>query len=285
MSFYSTAAERRSEPRNRADTSIFGMMSSSGFAWLDMMMNMQREMQKASLSSLSAYSPASDTRLTAQMPTQAAGPTVIAVGEERLHVATQTLQGETIRVRRRVVTQPVEEQVTLRDETVVVERRPALNTGATTGVLTETVVEMSNSQQVPSVWKSVHVAEEVVLRKQVTTRTEKVRETVRHDVVDIDHLRGAKPLDRSNDAVGRAAADVVGAAAREAMELGRDMSLAAMSEAMRGPRRETTPDIGQRQQSLADHDAKVAQPTFDKDKVEAEKKALGLTPIVPSKKS
>jgi len=218
------------------------------------------------------------------MQTPASGPTVIAVGEERLHVATQTVQGETIRVRRRVVTRPVEQQVTLRDETVVVERRPALNTGAVTGVLTETVVEMSNSQQVPSVWKSVHVAEEVVLRKQITTRTENVRENVRHDVVDIDHLRSSKPSDRTSDAVGRAAADL-GAAAREAMEVGRDMSFAAVGEAMRGPRRETAPDVGQRPQSLADHDAKSAQATLDKDKIEAEKKALGLSPIVPPKKA
>jgi len=249
-----------------------------------MMVNMQRQMQKASLSSLSAYSPASDTRITGQMPTAATGPTVIAVGEERLHVATQTVQGETIRVRRRVVTQPVEQQVTLRDETVVVERRPALNTGAVTGVLTETVVEMSNSQQVPSVWKSVHVAEEVVLRKKVTTRTEKVRENLRHDVVDIDHLHNSKSSDRPSDAAGRAAADL-GAASREAIEVGRDMSFAAVGEAMRGPRRETAQDVGQRPQSLADQDAKAAQATIDKDKIEAEKKALGLSPIVPPKKS
>jgi hypothetical protein len=44
------------------------------------------------------------------------------------------------------------------------------------------------------VWKSLHVAEEVVLRKQVTERTEKVRETVRRDVVDVEHAREAVPV-------------------------------------------------------------------------------------------
>jgi hypothetical protein len=48
---------------------------------------------------------------------------------------------------------------------------------------------MTDSREVPTVWKSLHVAEEVVLRKQVTERTQKVRETVRRDVVEIDHDR------------------------------------------------------------------------------------------------
>ena len=56
-------------------------------------------------------------------------------------------------------------------------------------VLTETVIEMSDSHQVPRVWKTLHVAEEVVLRKQVTERVERVRETVRHDVIDVEHDR------------------------------------------------------------------------------------------------
>jgi hypothetical protein len=34
----------------------------------------------------------------------------------------------------------------------------------------------------------------VVLRKQVTERTEKVRETVRRDVVDVEHAREAVPV-------------------------------------------------------------------------------------------
>jgi hypothetical protein len=123
---------------------------------------------------------------------------VVPVGEERLNIATRTVQGETTRVRRRVVAQPVEQEVTLREEHVVVERRrPQQNGEATNGapprqdVLTETVIEMSDSRQVPTVWKSVHVAEEVVLRKQVTERREKVRETVRRDVVEVEHDREA----------------------------------------------------------------------------------------------
>jgi stress response protein YsnF len=121
---------------------------------------------------------------------------VVPVGEERLNIATRTVQGETTRVRRRVVAQPVEQEVTLREEHVVVERRRPQQNGEAGSdapprqdVLSETVVEMSDSRQVPAVWKSVHVAEEVVLRRQVAERREKVRETVRRDVVEVEHDR------------------------------------------------------------------------------------------------
>jgi hypothetical protein len=41
-------------------------------------------------------------------------------------------------------------------------------------VLTETVIEMSDRHQIPTVWKSMRVAGEVVLREQVTEHVEKV---------------------------------------------------------------------------------------------------------------
>ena len=137
------------------------------------------------------------------MPQQANGIQVIPVGEERLNVATRTVQGETTRLRRRVVAQPVEQQVTLRDEKVVVERRPATpGANPKPDVLTETIIEMSDSTQVPTVWKSLHVAEEVVLRKQVTERTENVRETVRRDVVDVEHDRAEGSAAQTQEVTG-----------------------------------------------------------------------------------
>lgn len=162
----------------------------AGRAWWELMLNLQR----ASLESFSSYSPISDTRIIGQLPRQSNGAQIIPIGEERLNVATRTVQGETTRIRRRVVAQPVEQQVTLREEKVIVERRAPTGESSKPDVLTETVIEMSDSRQVPTVWKSLHVAEEVVLRKQVTERTEKVRETVRRDVVDVEHAREAVPV-------------------------------------------------------------------------------------------
>jgi len=179
------------EYKDRSAFAPFNTAMAAGMAWFDLMLNFQRQMQNASLQSFSSYSPTTDTRITGNVPqrTTTAGIQVVPVGEERLNVATHTVSGETTRVRRRVVSQPIEQQVTLREEKVVVERRSPTASEGRGNVLTETVVEMSDTHQVPAVWKSVHVAEEVVLRKQATQRTEKVRETVRRDVVDVEHDR------------------------------------------------------------------------------------------------
>src|SRR5689334_11972424 len=169
---------------------VVGTALNAGMAWWELMLNLQR----ASLESFSSYSPISDARIIGRLPQQSNGVQIIPVGEERLNVATRTVQGETTRIRRRVVAQPVEQQVTLREEKVIVERRAPAGASSKPEVLTETVIEMSDSRQVPTVWKSLHVAEEVLLRKQVTERTEKVRETVRRDVVDVEHAREAVPV-------------------------------------------------------------------------------------------
>jgi stress response protein YsnF len=159
----------------------------AGKIWWDLFTSFQR-------TSLMAFSPtakwdAGESTYASNVDrvAQIAGTQVIEVGEERLNVGTLTVPGETTRVRRRVISQPVEQNITLRDETVIVERRPGGNSNPKPSVLTETVIEMSDSRQVPRVWKSLHVAEEVVLRKQVTERVEHVRETVRRDVVDVEH--------------------------------------------------------------------------------------------------
>lgn len=178
----------------RSATTVMDTAMASGMAWWDLMLRMQR----ASLATLSVYSPARDLRIAASLPEGSAergqaATAVLPVGEERLNVGTRTILGETTRIRRRVVAQPVEQEVTLREERVVVERRPAAASTVTAeaapraGVLTETVVEMSDSRQVPQVWKSVHVAEEVVLRREVTERKGRVRETLRRDVVEVEH--------------------------------------------------------------------------------------------------
>ena len=196
MSDVMSLAKRPGNITESPQKDALGTMLSSGRAWWDMMFDLQR----ASLQSFSTYSPGAETRISGALPHRAGGVEVIPVGEERLNVATRAVQGETTRVRRRVVAQPVEQEVLLRDEKVVVERRPrpagaAANAGA--DELSDTVVEMSDSSQVPTVWKSVHVGEEVVLRRQVTERTERVRETLRRDVVDVEHERAEVPAPRA----------------------------------------------------------------------------------------
>lgn len=223
-----------------AGHAVMGVAVATGRAWLNLMMGMQR----ASLESLLVYSPSQDARIEAgdRSSMCCAEDTVVGVGEERLNVGARTVIGGTTRIRRRVVEQPVEQEVTLRDECVVVERR-ALSPGEAAavpraGVLTETVVEMSDSRQVPQVWKSVHVAEEVFLRRQVTERREQVREVLRRDVVEVEHdgeVQRAGP--------GEAAGGPEAPNARDAAKLG---------GAGHGSRTEEPESAAQRSEALAE---------------------------------
>jgi stress response protein YsnF len=176
-----------------------GNTTKSTFPILDMMLKMQRigmqAMTEAFLDAATNMERAVPSSLfsgTRDRPSyqdrtmhEAGAEQVIAVGEEVLNVGTRVVPGKTTRVRRVVVESPVEQDVTLYSETVVVERRrPQASIGQ--DVLTEVTVEMSESNEVPVVSKSVHLVEEVLLRKEVTARTEKIRDTVKRDKLEIE---------------------------------------------------------------------------------------------------
>jgi stress response protein YsnF len=110
---------------------------------------------------------------------------IIGIGEEILNVGTRLVPGKTTRVRRVVVQTPVQQDVTLRSETVVLERRRPLSTNGG-DVLTEVTVEMSDFNEVPVVSKAVHLVEEVLLRREVTSRIETIQDTVRRDKLEIE---------------------------------------------------------------------------------------------------
>jgi uncharacterized protein (TIGR02271 family) len=227
----SKATERATE---RFTGTAFDTAMASGLSWLELMARMQR----ASLASFSVYSPGTNTRVSAARP-EDEREAVVALGEERLNVATRTVLGETTRIRRRVVASPVEQEVTLRDERVVLERRPA-RAGSTAhdDLLTDTVIEMSDSRQLPQVWKTVHLAEEVVLRREVTERKETVRETLRRDVVEVEHDQQGRALQVVSEAqpanalaeVGRAVKDGTVQAARDTAQT--EAQAAANAEAL-----------------------------------------------------
>jgi stress response protein YsnF len=182
-----------------------GNTTKSAFPILDMML----QMQQIGMRAMTMYQPMTEafldaaTNLERAVPSslfsgtrdrasyqdrrthEAGGEQVIAVGEEVLNVGTRVVPGKTTRVRRVVVESPVEQDVTLHSETVVMERRrPQASIGQ--DVLTEVTVEMSESNEVPVVSKSVHLVEEVLLRKEVTARTEKIRDTVKRDKLEIE---------------------------------------------------------------------------------------------------
>ena len=111
---------------------------------------------------------------------------IIPLAEETLIVGKQTVTSGTTTVRRVVVETPVQQQVSLYDERVIVERRKPVTDAATGETLTELTIEMIATSEVPVVGKNVKVREEVVVRRERTSRVETVRDTVRRDEIEIE---------------------------------------------------------------------------------------------------
>ena len=111
---------------------------------------------------------------------------VIPLAEEQVEIGKRRVDHAT-RIRRYVVETPVERQVTLRDETVEIERRrPVEGTSPGTGAFEERTVEVHTSSEQPEVTKTANIAEEVVVRKTVTEHPETIRETVRKEQVEVN---------------------------------------------------------------------------------------------------
>lgn len=110
---------------------------------------------------------------------------VIPLGEEVLEVGKRTENRGTASIRRFVVETPVERQVTLLSEKVVVERRRPVSDQVTGEVLTDVSIEVIETEEVPTVKKRTRVREEVVVRVERTQRVETVKETVRRDEVEV----------------------------------------------------------------------------------------------------
>ncbi len=116
---------------------------------------------------------------------------VIQVAEERLVVGKREVERGGVRVRSYIVSTPVSEQVTLREETVGIERRPVNRVvGAGEDAFRDRSIEMRATGEEAVVGKQAVVTEEIGVRKEVGQRTEEVRETVRHTEVEVEQVEG-----------------------------------------------------------------------------------------------
>jgi stress response protein YsnF len=122
----------------------------------------------------------SDTSMTTPVADGPAGAgaaheEVVPVYEERLRVGKREVGRGSVRVRSYVVETPVQEQVSLHDERVEVERRPVdrIATGSELGAapLEERTVELTARGEEPVIAKEMRVKEEVAVRKEGEDRT------------------------------------------------------------------------------------------------------------------
>jgi uncharacterized protein (TIGR02271 family) len=119
------------------------------------------------------------------------GDEVIPIAEEELHVGKREVNRGRVRINSRVIERPVQEQVTLREEHVAVERRPVDRPLSDADrVFQDRTIEAEERREEAVVSKEVRVVEEVVVRKEADQRTETISDTVRKTEVDVEDERG-----------------------------------------------------------------------------------------------
>ena len=115
----------------------------------------------------------------------------IQLAEEQLVVGKRLVNRGGTRVRRYVVETPVEENVTLHEEKVTLERRPVTDGRPVTDAdFTDRTIELTETAEEAVVSKTARVVEEVSLGKTATDRTETIRDTLRKEEVDVEQIPG-----------------------------------------------------------------------------------------------
>lgn len=118
---------------------------------------------------------------------------IIPVAKEELRVGKRAVARGGVRVRSYVKEIPVEEKVSLRDETVRVDRRAAGGKDSMVGdPFQERTIEMTETDEEAVVDKVARLKEEVVVRKDVQERSETIADRVRETHVDIENVSGGK---------------------------------------------------------------------------------------------
>lgn len=122
-----------------------------------------------------------------------AGGDKLELSEESLVVGKRMVNSGGTRIRRYVVETPVEEQVTLHDERVTIDRHPVADgraVDATAFSDADKVIEMTETTEQAVVGKTARVVEEIGLRKEGVDRTETVHDTVRKEEVEVVKVPG-----------------------------------------------------------------------------------------------
>lgn len=124
----------------------------------------------------------------------------LKVIQEELQVGKRQVETGGVRVHRRITEQPVQEQVTLREQHAVIERRP-VDRPATAADLEslgqgeqDLVIRETAEQAV--IGKTARVVEEVAVGARQSERTETVSDTVRRADVEIEKLNPQDDIPR-----------------------------------------------------------------------------------------
>jgi len=118
------------------------------------------------------------------------GDVAIPVVEEELRVGKREVNRGGVRVYSQVTERPVEENVQLREEHVHVQRNPVNRPASEADfqAFKEGTIEVTETAEEAVVSKQARVVEEVVVGKDVTERTQTVRDSVRKTDVEVEEV-------------------------------------------------------------------------------------------------
>jgi len=118
---------------------------------------------------------------------------VVRLADEQLNVGKRLFETGTTRIRRYVVEKPVEAQVTLHEEHTEVVRQAISDPSYVKDIdWTDRTIEVTETDERPVINKTARIAEEVVIRKKGSDRVETVRDTVRHQEIDVERTAKEK---------------------------------------------------------------------------------------------
>jgi len=146
--------------------------------------------------SAAAAGPAAKAAGEAQIKQDVTGEQIIPLPREELRVGTRVAD-RVRRIRTYVVEEPVEKEVSLSDEELIIERRPA--TTSAVGEPSERSYEFHERHEEPVVEKMTGADEELVVHKEAKRHTERVRGSVRRTKAEVAKEAGAQlspPKDR-----------------------------------------------------------------------------------------
>lgn len=119
----------------------------------------------------------------------------LQVIEERLRVGKREVEKGGVRVSTEVTDLPAQADVKLREEHVDVVRRlvDRAATPADLAMVKDGAIDVVEKAEIPMVSKEARVVEEVVVKRDVTERTEAVQDTVRHTDVEVKDIKATTP--------------------------------------------------------------------------------------------
>ncbi|AKF03602.1 YsnF/AvaK domain-containing protein [Sandaracinus amylolyticus] len=122
------------------------------------------------------------------------GEKVIPVVEETMEIGKREIERGGARVHTRLVERPIEQDVELREERVRVERVPVDRPASVTDIAAARRagdISLRERAEQAVVGKTARVVEEVHVGKEIATRTEHIRDTVKRTEVEVDRVDGS----------------------------------------------------------------------------------------------